>query len=42
MIKVAVERADGDLEGDLQQAVRSFLFNRTRRKPTVFVTLSRT
>ncbi len=41
MIKVAVERADGDLEGDLQQAVRSFLFNRTRRKPTVFVTLSR-
>ena len=42
MIKGAVQRADGDLEGDLQQAVKSFLFNRTRRKPTVFVTLSRT
>jgi len=42
MIKGAVHNANGDLQGDLQQAVKSFLFNRTRRKPTVFVTLSKT
>jgi ribonuclease J len=42
MIKGAVHNANGDLQGDLQQAVKSFLFNRTRRRPTVFVTLSKT
>ena len=42
MIKGAVRNANGDLQGDLQQAVKSFLFNRTRRRPTVFVTLSKT
>jgi ribonuclease J len=41
MIKGAVHNANGDLQGDLQQAVKSFLFNRTRRRPTVFVTLSK-
>ncbi len=41
MIKGAVRNADGDLQGDLQQAVKSFLFNRTRRRPTVFVTVSK-
>jgi ribonuclease J len=41
MIKGAVRNANGDLQGDLQQAVKSFLFNRTRRRPTVFVTLSK-
>lgn len=41
MIKGAVRNADGDLQGDLQQAVKSFLFNRTRRRPTVFVTISK-
>jgi ribonuclease J len=41
MIKGAVRNADGDLQGDLQQAVKSFLFNKTRRRPTVFVTLSK-
>jgi ribonuclease J len=42
MIKGAVRNANGDLQGDLQQAVKSFLFNKTRRRPTVFVTLSKT
>jgi ribonuclease J len=42
MIKGAVRNANGDLQADLQQAVKSFLFNKTRRRPTVFVTLSRT
>ncbi len=42
MIKDAVRNANGDLQADLQQAVKSFLFNRTRRRPTVFVTLSKT
>jgi ribonuclease J len=42
MIKGAVRNANGDLQADLQQAVKSFLFNRTRRRPTVFVTLSKT
>ena len=42
MIKVAVHNANGDLQADLQQAVKSFLFNKTRRRPTVFVTLSKT
>jgi ribonuclease J len=42
MIKVAVQNANGDLQADLQQAVKSFLFNKTRRRPTVFVTLSKT
>jgi ribonuclease J len=42
MIKGAVHNANGDLQADLQQAVKSFLFNKTRRRPTVFVTLSKT
>jgi mRNA degradation ribonuclease J1/J2 len=37
-----VHNANGDLQADLQQAVKSFLFNKTRRRPTVFVTLSKT
>lgn len=34
--------SDGSLQVDLEQAVRSFLHNKTRRRPMVFVTLSRT
>jgi ribonuclease J len=33
---------DGSIQHDLEQAVKSFLFNKTKRRPMVFVTLSRT
>jgi ribonuclease J len=32
---------NGDLQHDLEQVVKSYLFNKTRRRPMVFVTLSR-
>jgi ribonuclease J len=32
---------NGELQGDLEQAIKSFLFNKTRRRPMVFVTMSR-
>jgi ribonuclease J len=41
MIREAVRNGNGNLQTDLQEAIRSFLFNRTRRRPMVFVTLSR-
>lgn len=41
VIQQAVRNGNGDLQQDLQQAIKSFLFNRTRRRPMVFVTLSR-
>ena len=41
MIREAVKNGNGNLQDDLQQAMKSFLFNRTRRRPMVFVTLSR-
>jgi ribonuclease J len=34
-------RANGNLEDDLQQMLKSFLYNETKRRPTIFVTLSR-
>jgi ribonuclease J len=33
--------ANGSLQGDLEQAVKSFLFNKTRRRPMVFVIVNR-
>lgn len=41
VIRQAIERGEGDLEESLEHSVRSFLFNRTRRRPMVFVTISR-
>jgi ribonuclease J len=41
VIREAVQNGDGNLQKDLQEAVKSFLFNRTRRRPMVFVTMSR-
>lgn len=41
VIREAVRNGNGNLQKDLQEAIRSFLFNRTRRRPMVFVTLSR-
>lgn len=32
---------NGNLQSDLEQSLKSFLYNRTRRRPMVFVTLSR-
>lgn len=37
----AVSRGNGNLQEDLQQMLKSFLYNETKRRPTVFVTLSR-
>ncbi|HVN55159.1 MAG TPA: ribonuclease J [Anaerolineaceae bacterium] len=36
-----VARANGNLQGDIEETVKSFLFNETRRRPMVFVTVSR-
>lgn len=34
------QRNNKNLQGDVEQAVRSYLFNETRRRPTIFVTIS--
>jgi ribonuclease J len=42
MITEAVKNSsNGNLQKDLEQAVKSFLFNRTKRRPMVFITVSR-
>jgi ribonuclease J len=41
VIREAVRNGNGNLQKDLQEAIKSFLWNRTRRRPMVFVTLSR-
>jgi ribonuclease J len=41
VIHEAVRNGNGNLPQDLQEAIKSFLFNRTRRRPMVFVTMSR-
>ncbi len=40
-IAETVSRANGNLQDDLQQMLRTFLYNETRRRPTIFVTMSR-
>jgi ribonuclease J len=40
-ISEAVVRANGNLQADIEQTVKTFLFNETRRRPMVFVTVSR-
>lgn len=42
LVKEAVSCGDGNLQDDLQQTIKSFLYNQTKRRPMVFVTLSRT
>jgi ribonuclease J len=37
-----VSRANGNLQGDVEQSVRSFLYNETKRRPMVFVSVHRT
>jgi len=41
MVKKAVDCGNG-VQTDLEQTVKSFLYNKTKRRPMVFVTLSRT
>ena len=41
IIREAIRNSDGNLQNDLQQAIKSFLFNRTRRRPMVFVTIKK-
>ncbi len=41
LVKEVAQNGNGNLEEDLEQTVKSFIFNKTRRRPMVFVTLSR-
>ena len=43
LVNETVERnsSNGNLQGDLEQTLKSFLYNKTRRRPMVFITLSR-
>ena len=41
LVKHAIENGDGASSKDLQQTIKSFLYNKTKRRPMVFVTLSR-
>jgi ribonuclease J len=37
----AVRRGNGNVQDDLQQMLKTFLYNETKRRPTIFITLSR-
>ncbi len=41
LIRETVARGEGDLEEELEHTIRRFLSNKTRRRPMVFVTISR-
>jgi len=40
-ITETVSRGNGNLQNDIEQTVRAFFFNETKRRPTVFVTIRR-
>ena len=40
-IAEAVSRGNGNVQDDLQQMLKTFLYNETKRRPTIFITLSR-
>ena len=42
LVKETVADGDGNLQEDLEETVRSFLYNKTKRRPMVFISLSRT
>jgi ribonuclease J len=42
LVKETVAGGDGNLQEDLEETVKSFLYNKTRRRPMVFISLSRT
>lgn len=41
LIRDVARNGNGNLEEDLEQSIKTFIFNKTRRRPMVFVTLSR-
>lgn len=41
LVKKIVQNGNGSLEDDLEQMVKSFIYNKTKRRPIVFVTISR-
>jgi ribonuclease J len=41
LVKQTAATGNGNLQEDLEQTIKSFLYNRTKRRPMVFVTLSR-
>lgn len=41
LVKEVARNGNGDLESDLEQTVKSYIYNKTKRRPMVFVTLSR-
>jgi ribonuclease J len=40
LIKETVSCSDGNLEADIQQALKSFIYNEIKRRPMIFVTIS--
>jgi ribonuclease J len=40
-ISDAVSRGNGNLQEDLQQLLKTFIYNETKRRPTIFVTMSK-
>jgi ribonuclease J len=40
-IAEAVSQGNGNVQEDLQQILKTFLYNETKRRPTIFITLSR-
>jgi ribonuclease J len=41
VVNDAITCGDGNVQSDLEETIRSYLYNKTRRRPMVFVTLSR-
>ncbi|MFM8321977.1 MAG: ribonuclease J [Chloroflexota bacterium] len=41
MIRETVRNANGNLQKDIEQAMKTYLFNRTRRRPVVIITLNK-
>ena len=41
LIKEAISSGQSNLQEDLEQSIKSFLFNKTKRRPMVFVSISR-
>jgi ribonuclease J len=42
LVKDIVGDGNGSMQGDLEQTIKTYLYNKTKRRPMVFVTLSRT
>jgi ribonuclease J len=41
LVKEVAQSANGNMEQDLEQTIKSYIYNKTKRRPMVFVTLSR-